>query len=197
MPIKPAPGEQFTVRRKVFKLFGAAFHVYDADNKIIGYCKQKAFKLKEDFRVYTDESCSTELLVMQARQVLDFGATYDVTLPTGEKVGSFRRKGLKSSFVRDEWLVFDAEGTQIALLQEKGSMLALLRRYIDYVAIFVPQRYELFRTGEQAPLVSLRQHFNLFVYRLGVTIHRGDDHFDELLVLAMACLIGAIEGRQS
>ena len=53
MPIKAKPGEQYTVRRKVLKIFGAAFHVYDEHGSVVGYCKQKAFKLKEDIRLYT------------------------------------------------------------------------------------------------------------------------------------------------
>lgn len=196
MPIRPAPGEQYTVRRKVLKLFGAAFHIYDAENNVAGYCKQKAFKLREDIRIYTDDSCSTELLVLEAKQIIDFGATYSIRLPTGESLGSLRRKGLKSSFVRDEWVVFDADGREIALLQEQGSMKALIRRYVDDVAAFFPQSFELKRTSDGAHLATLRQHFNLFIYRLGVAVHEPDEHIDELLVLGMACLVAAIEGRQ-
>ena len=88
MGIKAGPGEVYTVRRKVLKIFGAAFHVYDAQGGLVGYCKQKAFKLKEDIRLFTDESCSTELLRLAARQMIDFGATYDVTTPQGDAIGS-------------------------------------------------------------------------------------------------------------
>ncbi len=48
------PGEHYTIRRKVLKIFGAAFHIYDPHGNLAGYCKQKAFKLKEDIRIYTD-----------------------------------------------------------------------------------------------------------------------------------------------
>lgn len=40
--------ENYLVRRKIFKLFGAAFHIYDPSGKVAFYSKQKAFKLKED-----------------------------------------------------------------------------------------------------------------------------------------------------
>lgn len=52
------PGEAYTIRRKVLKLFGAAFHIYNPAGAVVGFCKQKAFKLKEDIRVYTDETCA-------------------------------------------------------------------------------------------------------------------------------------------
>ncbi len=195
MPIKAAPGEQYTVRRKILKLFGAAFHVYNADGSLAGYCKQKAFKLREDIRIYTDESCSTELLVLRTQQIIDFGATFDVTLPTGERVGSLRRKGMKSSFVRDEWLVFDDEGTEIGLIRELGSFAPIARRYIDYIAAFFPQKFEVVR-ADGTNVAQIRQHFNWFVYRLGLAVLADDEQFDELLLLGATCLIAAIEGRQ-
>lgn len=63
--------EKYLVRRKVFKIFGAAFHIYDAAGNIVFYSKQKAFKLKEDIRIYTGEDMQQEVLTMRARQILD------------------------------------------------------------------------------------------------------------------------------
>ena len=196
MAIRAREGEIYTVRRQVFKILGAAFHIYDAENNLAGYCKQKAFKLKEDIRIYTDESMSQELLVLSARSIIDFGVTFDVCLPSGELLGSFRRKGLKSSFVRDEWIVFDDENNQVALLREKGSFLSFARRYNDWFALLSPQQFEFIRSTDQSVIATLRQHFNLFVYRLGVTVHEDDPHLDELMILGATCLIAAIEGRQ-
>jgi len=57
----------------------------------------KAFKLKEDIRLYANEDMQAELLLIQARRVLDISSEYDVTdSQTGEKVGVLKRKGLKS-----------------------------------------------------------------------------------------------------
>ena len=195
MAFQAQPGEQYTIRRKVLKLFGAAFHVYGPGGNVIAYCKQKAFKLKEDIRLYTDESCATELLIIKARSILDFGATYDVTLPTGESVGSLRRKGIASTFLRDSWLVFNASGAQIAELREDGSFLAFARRYIELVALFVPQQFRLVTTDGRE-IANFRTHFNLFVYRLGIAIKADDPQLDDLVILAAGCLIAAVEGRQ-
>lgn len=195
MPIKAKPGEQYTVRRKVLKIFGAAFHVYDEHGSVVGYCKQKAFKLKEDIRLYTDESMSSPLLTLGARSILDFGATYDITLPDGTHMGSLRRKGLKSTFLRDEWLIFDDEGKEIGMMREKNLMFAILRRG-DFAVLF-PQRFEFFPMGSEEPVAAIRQHFNLFVYRLGLSILKDDEELDELLLLGATCLVAAIEGRQS
>lgn len=196
MAIKVRAGEHYTIRRKIFKLVGAAFHVYDASGNVVAYCKQKAFKLREDLQLFTDESQSTPLLRLQARQVIDFGATYDVSLPDGTMIGSLRRKGLKSSFVRDEWLVFDANEHEIAMAHELGGMAAFARRYIDYAAILLPQRYAVTRSSDGANLATFRQHFNPFVFRMSVAILMDDPDLDELILLAAACLVAAIEGRQ-
>lgn len=188
--------EQYTIRRKVLKIFGAAFHVYDENGSVIGYCKQKAFKLREDIKLYTGEDMSDMLLSLNTQQVIDFGATYAVTLPDGTSLGTLRRKGMKSSFVRDEWLVFNPEGSEIAKIKETGSIAPYARRYIDYVSVFLPQRFEVTRSSDQKLIAQLKQHFNPIIYRLGVSILEEDDQLDDLLILGASCLIAAIEGRQ-
>ncbi len=40
----------YRLRRKVLKLFGASFHVYDGE-RVVAFCSQKAFKLREDIRL--------------------------------------------------------------------------------------------------------------------------------------------------
>ena len=87
----------YLFRKKVFKIFGGAFHIYDSNQRLLFYSKQKAFKLKEDFRIYADERMVEELLIIKTPQILDIGATYYIQDPVAdEPVGAIRRKGLKS-----------------------------------------------------------------------------------------------------
>ncbi len=190
-----APGEQYTIRQKIFKIFGASFYIYDARGDVLGYCKQKAFRLKEDLRFYTDTSCATELFSMRARSIIDFSTTYDVATPEGQVIASIRRKGL-SSIVRDSWQVFDPSGAHAASLQEDSTGMALARRFIPGVAVFSPQRFELI-TDSNAHAATFRTHFNPFVYRLGIALHADPPPLDLYVILAIGCLIAAIEGRQS
>ncbi len=186
---------QFTVRRKVLKLLGGAFHVYDANQQVIAYSKLKAFKLKEDIRLYTSEDMSSEILTIKARSILDLGATYDVVdAQQNVKVGALRRKGLKS-IVKDEWLILDAGDREIGLITEESTALALIRRFIDLAAYIIPQKY-LVTIGGQ-PVANYQQNMNPFVYRLQVdlTPDRGG-LFDRRLALASAILMAAIEGKQ-
>lgn len=189
------PGESYTIRRQFFKLLGAAFHVYDPAGRPIGYCRQKALKLKEDLRICTDESCAQELMVIRARNIIDFGATYDVTLPTGEALGSLRRKGLASSFLRDQWLIFGRDGRQIGHITEDSGTKAFLRRYIDFMSVLLPQTFHLVRE-DGTMVAAYRTHFNLLVYRMSVSVFVDDPEIDDLVILAAGCLLAAIEGRQ-
>ncbi|MDD4892351.1 MAG: hypothetical protein PHU85_20705, partial [Phycisphaerae bacterium] len=69
---------QYRIRRKVFKLFGGKFTFYDLAGNEVMVSKQKAFKLKEDIRIYSASRPDVELLTIKARAVIDFAAAYDV-----------------------------------------------------------------------------------------------------------------------
>jgi hypothetical protein len=183
---------QYTVRRKVLTLAGAQFHVRTPSEKLIAFTQLKAFKLKEDIRVYADEAKSHELLAIQARQVIDISASYDVTDTStgGARVGTLQRKGMKS-ILRDEWVVLDATGREFALIQEESMVVALLRRFIN----LIPQSFHV-KVGEKV-VGRIHQNFNPFVLKL--TVDFGEDRgkkIDPRLGLAAAILLAAIEGRQ-
>lgn len=182
--------DRYLIRRKILKIFGASFHTFDGD-RVVGFTKQKAFKLKEDIRIYADESQSTEILSIQARQIIDFAAAYDIVDPqSGETVGVARRKGF-SSLLRDSWEVLAPGDRPIGKLEEDSAGMALLRRFLSN---WIPQEFHLTAAGDRSPIV-FKQHFNPFVYRLEVSIPK-DSNMDRRLVFGVAALIAAIEGRQ-
>jgi uncharacterized protein YxjI len=186
--------DRYLFRRKVLKVFGGEFRIYDSNGNLALFSKQKAFKLKEDIRAYADESMTNELLTMKARQIVDFGATYDVEDAQQDvKVGSIRRKGLKS-MIRDEWLLFDPQGQQIGVIQEERAILALIRRFVP-LANLIPQRYNI-RIGGQ-PVASLKQHFDPFVLKYTLDLSRDyEKRLDRRLAIAAGILFCAIERRQ-
>ncbi len=186
--------EQYTIRAKVFDLV-PQFFITDQQGQMVGYCRQKLFRFKEEIVLYTDRTRESELLRIKARQIIDFGATYDVRLPSGQSIGSLRRKGLKSTFVRDEWLVLDEQGGQIGTLQEDSTIRALLRRTIDAAAAFMPQKFHL-RDMAGREIAIFRQHFNPFVFKLGIAVLEDDDQLDDLMLIAIGVLTAIIEGRQ-
>lgn len=185
-------GRVFTVRRNVFSFFGATLKVLNEKNQQILYCRQKAFKLKEDVRVYQDSTKTREILHIKARNIIDFSATYDVfDSQTGSKVGSIKRKGMKSLF-KDEWLVQDENDNQIGVIKEDNRLLAFLRRLLGGFAF--PQTFKVFLGDKQ--VASFHRAFNPFVSKMKVDFSVDEKNlFDHKLGLASALLLILIERR--
>ena len=184
---------EYLIRRKVFTIFGAKFHVYDANENLLLFTKQKAFKLKEDIRIYSDETMSEEKLVIQARQIIDFSAAYDVVdAEEGRKVGALRRKGFKSMF-RDSWELLGPNDEVLGKIQEDSVTKAMMRRFLSNL---IPQRFHV-TSSDGASVATYRQYFNPFIYKLAVQLEvGGEDAIDSRLVLAGGILLAAVEGRQ-
>ncbi len=181
----------YLFRKKIFKIFGGAFHVYDENKQLLLYGKQKAFKLREDFRVYSDTTQTTELLVIKTPQILDISATYGVQdATTGEVVGAVKRKGLKSIF-KDEWLFLNLNGQEIGRLKESSTMRALLSRWIN----LIPQHYVIIAADGQE-VATLCQRFNPFVLKYDVKIPEATPPIDRRLIIGAGILLAGIEGRQ-
>ena len=184
---------RYLLKRQVFALTGK-FRFYDPNENLVMFSEQKMFKLREDIRVFSDESKIEEVLSIKARQIIDFSAAYDVVdTETGEKVGTLRRKGW-SSMLRDEWQVLDANEVQIGVLFEDSMGLAMLRRFL--LGSLLPQNYDI-TFGEQR-VADLRQNFNPFRYELNIDFSMDIARvLDRRLGIAAGILLAAIEGRQS
>src|SRR3954470_15675148 len=153
----------YLIRKKLLQIFGASFNLYGPNGDLLFYSKQKAFKLKEDIRLYADESATEEVLTIHARSWLDFAAAYDVVdTQTGEKVGGLKRKGFKS-LIRDEWTFMDADDNDVGLIQEDSMLLGLVRRFVPY-GHFIPQKFV--GTVQGQPVGEFRQHFNPLVQKI-------------------------------
>lgn len=183
---------QYLLKRQVLALTGK-FRIYAPGGQLVLYSQQKMFKLKEDIRVYSDESLTQELLFIKARQIIDFSATYDILdSHTGEKVGVWRRKGFRS-MLRDEWEQLDSRDNPVGLLYEDNMTQALLRRFL--LGKWLPQNYDII-TGNQR-CADLRQRFNLLRYELGLDFSMDvSNRLDRRMGIAAAILLATIEGRQ-
>ncbi len=188
--------DTYTVRRQAFKLFGGVFRVFDPQGGLALYCKLKAFKLKEDIRIFSDEAMTNEVLSIQARSIIDFGAAYDVVdSADGEKIGALRRKGWKSSLVRDEWILLDPNDEDLGVVQEDSTIKALARRNVPLMNLLLPQSYN--GTVGGAPVFGFKQHFNPFVLQMSLDFTPDTERLlDRRLGIAAAILLCAIEGRQ-
>ncbi|HSH56170.1 MAG TPA: hypothetical protein VK983_05110 [Candidatus Limnocylindrales bacterium] len=199
-------------RRRFLKVFGAEITIKDpATDELAGFIAMKAWVLREDVRIYRDESKQEELLRIHARTIIDFGATYDVyDGPTDTLLFSFRRKGLASTFVRDNWEILDAAENPIARLQETSGSLALVRRYvgiipiagpfIDLALIAVPLTYSLTTakdgttTGTAATILHRK---NPFIVKMSLDRSQADVELDPRIGVAMTALLSVIDASKN
>ena len=183
----------YLIKRQAIALTGK-FRFYDPMGNLVMFSEQKMFRLREDIRVYSDESKSQEVLSIKARQIIDFSAAYDVVdAGLNQKVGALRRKGLRS-ILRDEWEVLDANDNPIGKLFEDSISLALLRRLL--LGSLLPQNYDI--TVGEARVADLKQRFNLFRYELDLDFTMDAGHLlDRRLGIAAGILLAAVEGKQS
>jgi hypothetical protein len=183
---------QYLLKRQVFALTGK-FRFFDPNGRLLLFSEQKMFKLREDIRVYSDESKAQEVLMIKARQIVDFSAAYDVVdSVTGQKVGALRRRGW-ASMLRDEWEVLDTNDNVIGKLFEDNMGMALLRRFLSNL---IPQNYDIAFGSER--VADLKQNFNPFTYELNIDFSMDvNRRLDRRLGLAAGILLAAVEGRQS
>lgn len=185
----------YLIRRKILKLLGAAFFVEAPEGNVILYADLKAFKLKEDIRLYTGEDKTQEVLRIGARNILDVSATYDVfESATNTKIGALRRKGLKS-VIRDEWIILDAQDREMGGIAEDSMLLALVRRFIEYATLLLPQKYTV--TVGNREVGHFSQTYNPLVANIRADFSMDPQGvLDRRLGVAAAILMSAIEGKQ-
>ena len=183
----------YLLRRQAIALTGK-FRFYDPAGRMIMFSEQKMFRLREDIRVYSDESKSQEVLSIKARQIMDFSAAYDVVdAEMNQKAGTLRRRGLRS-ILRDEWEVLDANDRVIGKLFEDSVGLAMLRRLV--LGSWLPQNYDI--TVGESRVADLKQRFNPFRYELDLDFTMDAGRLlDRRLGIAAGILLAAVEGKQS
>ena len=187
---------RLTVERQFMKLIGETVRTFDESGTLLCRADQKAFKLKEQIYFFHDEDKQQPYFSVMARNIIDIAPTYDIFNAEGVKVCSLKRKGLSSTFVRDHWLILNESEVQIGEIIEDSNMLGVLRRYIDFVALFVPQEFEL--RIENQIVGNMQQNKNPFTVKLHCDF--SDDitsTIGTLLPLAIPSVLALIEARQN
>jgi uncharacterized protein YxjI len=163
--------------------------------------RQKPFKFKEDIRFFTDESKTTELMRIKARQRFDPRARYDIVGADGTKIGEIQ-KVFGASLLRSTYTIYGGDGQELATVTEKNMWIALIRRlvgfipYVENIANFLPIPYDfIFQRGGATVGEHRRQLWKLVdVYTIDMS---GDPEraIDRRLVLALAVGMDALQAR--
>ena len=198
--VDPNEHDVFILRQ----LFRPVINQYEftlPDGEPVCFAEQKRFSFKEDIRFFSDESKSAELLRLKARQRFDPRARYDVTDPSGAKIGQIQ-KVFGRSLLRSTYALFDAASEQIAEAAERSMVVALLRRAVGFIpfigdfADWMPIPYHFTFTHDGQVLgTNSRQTFKFRdTYTIDMT---GDPErtLDRRLVLAIAVGMDALQAR--
>jgi uncharacterized protein YxjI len=163
----------------------------------VAFVRQKRMAIKEDIRFFTREDESEELFRIKARSMMEFGGRYDVTAADGEKIGVLEKVFAKS-LLRSTWRLLDANEQELAVVQERSMLAAIVRRVIDAVPYgdFIPIVFHF--TIDTAD----GRHMGDFTRAWGVrdryTLELSGDpdkSIDRRLALALAIALDALQSR--
>ena len=189
----------YFISQKYLKILGEEFHIYTDDNKdvLIGYSEQKALKIKEDIRVFSDKSKSNKILNIKQRNVIDTYGRFDFTDPnTGESLGGIRRNWGESWF-RDSYSIYGSDDQVYGEVKEDSLMNAMLRRCLPFLGhwYFCPD-FSMNVQGQ--PSITFESHKTLFLGRETLEVQIPDENqLDRRVILGAAMIIIAIEGKQN
>ena len=177
----------------------------DEPGAMVGFAQQKRFSFKEKFIVYSDDSKQTEVFSIQARQVLDFGARYDVSDASGALLGTIG-KDFKSSLLRSTWFIYQPgqEQSPALVVQERNKNVAIVRRiwgflpYISDIPFFVKYHFDFTDPATQQVVASyqktttIRDHYRLTIQE---NASNSGSKVDSRVLIALGVMLDALQSR--
>jgi uncharacterized protein YxjI len=119
-----------------FKLLALANQIYvrDANGNLLGYVKQKMFKLKEDINIFADEQQTQLLFNIKADRMIDWSANYSFTDNRGTFLGSIKRQGMRSMW-KASYDIFDASGAQVYKITEANGWVKVMDALLGEIPV--------------------------------------------------------------
>ena len=193
----PAPGGLwfqpfYRIRKKVLALTNQ-YWIENAQGQALGFSKQKMFRIKEDIRIFADESQTQELFrIQQLNWTNTWGEFAVVDTATNTAVGYVQRKALKSMFA-SSWEIYDPWKRLVGAVGESSGR-GLARRLLPGGGL-VPQKTTLQLNGQ--PVAVIDQQFKVIGDMWDINCQWTPPQFDRRVLLACALLMGMIERQQS
>jgi len=184
-----------------FKLLAIASQIYirDSGGTLVGYVRQKLFKLKEDINVWADEEQTQLLYNIKADRMLDFSPRYNFTDSAGRVIGAVKRQGMRSIW-RANYEVFDASSNPSFKINEENgwikvadSLLGELPVLGMFTGYFLHPAYLVTRI-DGAPVTRVTKQPAFFEGRFRLE-SLSDLHEDEELSVLLAVLTMALLER--
>jgi hypothetical protein len=116
--------------------------VVDATGQLVGYVKQRAFRLREDVTIFSDEAQTRPLYHLKANQIIDIGATYSISTADGRPLGAVRQRGMRT-FWKATYDILDATGNRVGLIHEEDAWVKVIDGLVGEIPLigFVIQQW--------------------------------------------------------
>jgi uncharacterized protein YxjI len=179
----------YRIRKKVIAIANQ-YWIEDASGARLGFSRQKIIRIKENIRIFTDDSMTTEIFRIQQEQIMDMWGTFAVIdSATNTCVGKLRRQALSSGFYVDEYLILDANGGMVGRVAERGGR-GLARKFLPGGSL-VPEQLVVEFYGQ--PVAEIKQQFKMIGDAWEVDCSRLPPQFDRRTLLSCMLLMGMIE----
>ncbi len=185
-----------------FKLLALASQIYirDANGNLIGYVKQKLFKLKEDINIFADESQSKLLFNIKADRIIDFSARYNFTSSSGQFIGSIKRQGMRSIW-KARYEISDANNQQVLQINEENAWTKVFDALVGEVPVVGMFTGYLFNPAylisrmDGSPIIRLEKQPAFFESKFLLTPQAPLSDNQESLVLLSSLTMTLMERR--
>jgi len=181
----------YRIRKKTLTV-GNKYWMEDQSGAILGFCKQKLFKLKEDIRIYTDESATTELFRIKQEQIMDVWGNFAVIDSKNDTKMGYVKRNIISAFVKDTWEIYTTSNQMVGKIEEKSTGHALARKYMPGGGL-IPEKMHLEMNGQI--LADINQDFKIIGDIWTMNCHLVPPNFDRRVLLACMLLMGMIERK--
>ena len=148
-----------------FKILALASQIYirDANGALLGYVKQKLFKLKEDINIFSDENQTQLLFNIKADRVIDFSARYNFTSSSGQFLGSIKRHGRRSIW-KANYEIADQDQNPVLQINEVNAWVKVANALVGELPIigiftgyFLNPAYIGSETGTGNPVLRIQK----------------------------------------
>ena len=126
----------------------------------VAFAQQKRLAFKEKVIFYADGTRAKISLTFRAEKLIDVRGRYFVEDANGNLVGMFKKE-FGQSLLRSTWSILDKEGTVQFTITESSTILAILRRFADFIPI----------VGGLFEIVLLFFRYHFVVLDSGETVH--------------------------
>ncbi len=179
----------YKIRKKVVAIANQ-YWIEDGRGTQLGYSRQKILRIKEDIRIFADDSMTNEVFRIKQANIGDAWGTFAVIDSATEAcVGKLRRKALKSGLFADEYFILDSMDNQIGRISERAGR-ATMRRWMPGGGL-VPEQVVVEFNGQE--VAEIKQQFKVIGDSWEVDCSRVPANFDRRTLLAAMLMMGMVE----